>query len=323
MEMMAVKMADDLACAPVVEFDDVHMIFSGKVKKPVRALNSMSLKIPKGSIVGLLGPNGCGKTTAVSCIIGLLFPQKGKIKLWGQPSEKIFRQPNGHQIGVVLEDTRLPPFMTVKKALISVCKLRDVPVADIRSELARIVDTTGIESLLHLRINGLSKGQARRVGVAAALIHDPPLLILDEPASGLDVTARIEFNDLVRSLCDGNRTMLITSHLLSDVENTCTHIAIMQSGCVNIFGKTQDLVFQDSDDKIDIFIHKKHIQLLDKLDLSYENCSYAQLVKLVQPDDCPAYDTLGRLSNHRIVPTRIEPRENLIKYYMSVTGNEG
>ncbi len=316
-------MADNLASAPVVEFDDVHMIFSGKLKKPVRALNSMSLKIPQGSIVGLLGPNGCGKTTAVSCLIGLLFPQKGKIRLWGQPAEKLLRQPNGHQIGVVLEDTRLPPFMTVEKALISVCKLRDVSAADIPSELNRIVDMTGIELLLHLRINGLSKGQARRVGVAAALIHDPPLLILDEPASGLDVTARIEFNDLVRSLCDGNRTMLITSHLLSDVENTCTHIAIMQSGCVDIFGETQDLIFQDSDDKIDIFLHKKHIQMLDRLDLKYENCSYAQLVKLVQPDDIPAYDTLGCLANHRIVPARIEPRDNLVKYYISVTGNEG
>jgi ABC-2 type transport system ATP-binding protein len=323
MEMLAAKMADNPTGAPVVEFDDVNMIFSGRLKKPVPALNNMNLKIPQGSIVGLLGPNGCGKTTAVSCLIGLLFPQKGKIRLWGQPAEKLFMQPNGRQIGVVLEDTRLPPFMTVEKALISVCKLRDVPVADIRSELNRVVGTTGIQSLLCLRINGLSKGQARRVGVAAALIHDPPLLILDEPASGLDVTARIEFNDLVRSLCDGNRTMLITSHLLGDVENTCTHIAIMQSGSVNIFGKTQDLISQDSDDKIDIFIHEKHIQMLDRLDLDYENCSYTKLVKLIRPDDIPAYDTLGCLSNHQIVPARIEPRENLIKYYISVTGNEG
>lgn len=323
MEMEAFNMGGNLASDFVVELYDIHMIFTGTFKKPVRALQGMNLQISRGSVVGLLGPNGCGKTTAVSCLIGLLFPQQGNIRLWGKPVEKLLRQINGHQIGVVLEDTRLPPFMTVEKALAAVCKLRGITEIDISSELLRVIELTKIEALLNLQINGLSKGQARRVGVAAALINDPPLLIMDEPASGLDVSARIEFNDLVRSLCDGKRTVLITSHLLSDVENTCTHIAIMKSGHVDIFGETQDLISKDSDDAIDIFVHQKHTPTLDALALHYECCSYAQLVKLTPPDDPPAYETLGLLSSHRIVPKRIEPRENLIKYYMSVTGDEG
>ncbi len=306
----------------VVEYNDIHMIFPGKFRKPVYALDSMGLKIPSGSIVGLLGPNGCGKTTAVSCLLGLLFPQKGEIKLWGYPIEKMVTKADAPRIGVVLEDTRLPPFMTVAKALTAVCELRNVPKFKISLEVERIVEATRIKSLLDHRINGLSKGQARRVGVAAALINDPPLLVMDEPASGLDISARIEFNDLVRNLDDGNRTILITSHLLSDVENTCTHIAIMQSGNVKVFGETQHLIANNSDDSIDIFIHNKYLSDLDHLKLLYDKCKYPQLIKIIRNNGIPAHEVLGLLANHKIVPARIEPCEDLISYYLSVTENE-
>ena len=311
---------DAVHAAPVVLFDDVHMVFTSKLKKPIYALRGLTLRIEAGSVVGLLGPNGCGKTTAVSCLTGLLFPQQGNIRLWGKPVEKAVVHPRRNRIGVVLEDTRLPPFLTVKGALSSVCSLRNIPKKDMPRELERVIAITGVEPLLAHRINGLSKGQARRVGVASALISDPPLLIMDEPASGLDVAARIEFNDLIRNLRDGKRTILITSHLLSDVENTCTHIAIMQSGAIKVFDQTGQLI-DNGDNDIDIYIHDKHTPALDQMGLPYTGCKYPRLVQLAA-DSVPACDILGMLSRHAVVPRRIEPKADLISYYIAITDNE-
>jgi ABC-type multidrug transport system ATPase subunit len=299
-----------------VEFENVHMIFPGKLKRPVYALQGMNLAVPSGSIVGLLGPNGSGKTTAVACLIGLLYPQMGQLRLWGRQASET--GPN--RIGVVLEDTRLPPFLSVKSALLATCALRELSEKQAGAELERIVQISGIEPLLDLRINGLSKGQARRVGVASALIGDPPLLVMDEPASGLDISARIEFNTLIRELKDGKRTILITSHLLGDVENTCSHIAIMQTGCIRIFDETQHLL-PSNDDETDIYIHQNHIRELDCLKLFYDASRYPQLVKL-RSTAMPTYQLLGILAERSIAPTRMEPRTNLISYYLSVTNNE-
>ncbi len=303
---------------PVLAFDDVHLTFTRGVKSPVQALRGLSFLVNRGSTVGLLGPNGCGKTTAVACLTGLLYPQAGDIRLYGEPVRKAVRQGWKKAVGVVLEDTRLPPFLKVETALLSVCRIRNIPAAGIKNEFERICGITDIRELLGLRINGLSKGQARRVGVAAALIGDPAVLIMDEPASGLDVSARVHFNDLVRRLCDGNRTILITSHLLSDVENTCTHIAIMENGRIKVYDETRHLIHPDDDSRIDIYLHEKHAKTLDKLGWEYAAGKYPQLLKLY-PGNLPVYKVLGVLADHKIAPRRLEPRDNLITYYLDVT----
>ena len=305
----------------VIQCDQVSMIFGGRFNRPVTALDHLDLTIRQGDVVGLLGPNGCGKTTAISCIIGLLLPQQGRITLWGRTARTESDLLPWQRMGIVLEDTRLPPYLTVKKALESVCGIRGIPVSGVSGEMERVIAVTSVATLLDLKINVLSKGQARRVGVAAALIGDPPLLIMDEPASGMDVSTRIEFNDLIRRLNDGKRTMLITSHLLSDVENTCTHIAIMQSGRVTVFDETHKLVNCHDENDTDIFVHEKHIIELTQLGLSYRDCRYPRLLKLVDYS-LPSFEVLGRLAEKGVAPMRIEPRTDLVRYYISVTGSE-
>jgi ABC-2 type transport system ATP-binding protein len=305
----------------VVEFDNVSMIFKGRFNRTVTALDRLSLTVGKGEVVGLLGPNGCGKTTAISCMTGLLFPQEGRIRLWGAEGKTDGTLPHWKRIGVVLEDTRLPPFLTVKKALECVCGIRDIPSSGVGQEMERIIQATSISHLLDLKINVLSKGQARRVGVAAAMISDPPLLVLDEPASGMDVATRIEFNNLVRKLSDGTRTMMITSHLLSDVENTCTHIAIMQAGRIIVHDETRKLINSQDENETDIFVHERHLIGLTQLGLTHEACKYPRLLKLVDYSR-PAHEILARLSEKGIAPMRIEPRSDLVRYYISVTENE-
>ncbi|MFZ2632768.1 MAG: ABC transporter ATP-binding protein [Desulfosalsimonadaceae bacterium] len=297
------------------------MYFARGLKNPVHALRGLTLNIKPGSIVGLLGPNGCGKTTAISCLTGFLYPQSGNILLFNEPVAKAVTRTWRNPIGIVMEDTRLPPYLTVKTALVSVCRLRNISSSQISKEMDRIIEEAGINQFLSLRISGLSKGQARRVGVAAAMVSDPPLLIMDEPASGMDVSSREEFNNLIRQLKNGRRTILITSHLLIDVENTCSHIAIMQDGCIKVYDETQRLISSKNENDIDIFIHENHADNLQKLGLNFSTSKYSGLIMLT-PTDIPAHQTLGLLSEHQIVPQRITPRADLIRYYLEVTENK-
>ncbi len=204
---------------PVVEFNDVHVLFRSRLGLPVWALRGFTLSVPRGAVMGLLGPNGAGKTTCISCLLSLIDPQVGTTYDWGRPASRSSMK-SDERCGALLEDTRLPPFLSVRAALRMVSSLRGVPSAP--RELSRVVELCGVGDLLGRTVATLSKGQARKVGLAAALIGDPQLLVLDEPSAGLDAEARVEFDALVRRLNDGRRTIIIASHLLGDVEATCT-----------------------------------------------------------------------------------------------------
>lgn len=302
-------------------FKDVHMVFSPGVKKPVHALQGLSFKVAPGSIVGLLGPNGCGKTTAISCLLGLLHPQRGEVFLWGRPINGNLPQDPAAICGVLLEDTKLPPFLDVKSALIVVCRMRGFLKNQVKGELHRVIEMTRIESLLKRRISVLSKGQARRVGLAAALVGDPPLLILDEPSAGLDVSAREEFNELVRNLRGSQRTMVIASHLLSDIESTCTHIAIMGNGRIILYQDSEKLLRQareESGEK-EIFVDQKYADNLKALGIPFVYSKYPGQLLLTSKE--PELELFRKLIAACIVPSRIEPKVNLVSLYLDLTGD--
>jgi ABC-2 type transport system ATP-binding protein len=180
-----------------------------------------------------------------------------------------------------------------------------------------------VEPLLDRRVAVLSKGQARRVGLAAALVGDPPLLILDEPSSGLDVSAREEFNELVRSLRGHMRTVMIASHLLGDVESTCTHVAIIQSGRIRLFQTAEQLMREARERRAEKDIHVESTLALelDRLGVRHEPSHYPGLVRLLVEE--PEHVLMGRLAAERIVPARIEPRVNLVSVYLELTGGAG
>jgi ABC-2 type transport system ATP-binding protein len=295
-----------------IQFQDVHKVFSCGLKPPVHALRGMSLAVDSGCVVGILGPNGCGKTTAISCLLGLLHPQAGAVLIEGRPTAESPFQKHITPYGVLLEDTKLPPFLSVSDALATVCALRGMQ----RSELDRVVFLARIEALQDRRVAALSKGQARRVGLASALIGDPPLLILDEPSAGLDVSAREEFNDLVRGLKNNRRTILIASHLLSDIESTCSHIAIMQTGRIILYRDAESLLREarERTNDVDIMVDQRYADDLNRLDIPFEPSKYPGLLRIVVRE--PEYKILGRLAACKIVPTRMEPRATLVSLYL-------
>ncbi len=303
----------------VISFKDVHMVFSPGIKKPVHALRGFNMEIEAGSVVGMLGPNGCGKTTAISCLLGLLQPQQGDICLWGKPIDGKTQYDINRIQGVLLEDTRLPPFLNVGSAITYVGKLRGFRGKQLKEESDRVINTMRIETLLDRRICVLSKGQARRVGVGAALIGDPKLMVLDEPSAGLDVSARVEFNELLRDLRNDKRTILIASHLLSDVETTCTHIAIMREGRIIIYEEAETLLSKArKEDLKDIYIDQKHSEKLIALGIRYDVSRYpGQLLINIEGHE---YEVIAKLAAEKIVPSRIEPQANLVSLYLDFTG---
>jgi ABC-2 type transport system ATP-binding protein len=295
-----------------VQFEDVHMLFQSGLSRPVWALRGLSLDVPAGAVMGLLGPNGAGKTTAISCMLGLLEPQAGRVSVGGttlRPS-----QGDATPIaGVLLEDTRLPPFLSVRSALDTVCALRGV--AQRAQELDRVIAIAGIPALLSRPVAALSKGQARRVGLAAALVADPQLLVLDEPSAGLDAEARVEFEELVRKLRDGRRTMIIASHMLGDVEATCSHVAVVRDGRVVLSGRSDDLLGEARrGQSSEIHVHAADARLLDGVGIAHERSRFAGLILLRSP--LPDDELLAILARERIVPRRIEPKVSMLSLYL-------
>ena len=305
-----------------VRFDDVHMVFTAGLRAPVQALRGFTMAVPVGAVVGVLGPNGSGKTTAISCLLRLLRPQAGEVYLWGERVGPDLPDRARTRIGVLLEDTRLPPFLSVRHALAVVARIRGFEGPAVGAEVDRVVAQVRLNPLLGRRVAVLSKGQARRVGLAAALIGDPPLLILDEPSAGLDVSAREEFNELVRSLHGQTRTILIASHLLGDIESTCTHVAIIQAGRIRIFETAERLLREARRKHADKDIHVEATQAgeLERLGVRFEPSRYPGLVRLIV--EGPEPELIGRLAAQGIVPARIEPRVNLVSIYLELTGSE-
>src|SRR5258708_4478160 len=314
-----------LTTAPpsAVGFADVDMVFGSGLRSPVQALRGFTMDIPEGSVVGLLGPNGSGKTTAISCLLGLLSPQRGAVYLRGERVDGQLPPSIEARAGVLLEDTRLPPFLSVRAALTTVGRIRGFASGALRAEIDRVVATTRAESLLSRRVAVLSKGQARRVGLAAALVGDPPLLILDEPSAGLDVNAREEFNELIRGLRGNTRTVLIASHLLGDIESTCTHVAIIRAGRILVHQTAEQLLREarQRDAEKDFHVEGSLAAELTRLGIRFEGSRYPGLVRLIVEE--PEHELMGRLAAARIVPTRIEPRVSLVSVYLDLTGGPG
>lgn len=203
-----------------VEVSNLERTFHGK-----KALRDVNLKIPRGTIQGLVGLNGAGKTTLIRHLIGSLKAQSGEVRVLGHDP---VRDPEGvlKQIGYMTEEDSLPKWMRVGE-LIDFCRgiyptWDDRYAADL-SEMFSLSKKT--------KLNGLSKGQRARVGLLVAIAHRPLVLILDEPSSGLDPIARSDILEaVIRTISDDGRTVLFSSHLLDEVDRVCDHIALLHDG---------------------------------------------------------------------------------------------
>lgn len=208
-------------------------------RSSVEAVRSLDLEIGRGRVFGLLGPNGSGKTTTILMLLGLLRPTSGEAIVLGYPA--------GHRearrrTGFLPEETRLYEFLTGAETLDLMGRLHGVPRAERRRRAEALLRRTGMWEVRDRRLSTYSKGMARRIGIAQALIGEPELLVLDEPTSGLDPVGNREVKDFLREAAGRGVTILISSHFLADVADVCDDIAILHRGRRILAGCVQDLL---------------------------------------------------------------------------------
>lgn len=206
---------------------------------PVQALDGVSFHVEAGEVIGLLGPNGAGKTTMMKILTGYLQPDEGQVTVDGLDVLADTLQVQ-QRIGYLPENAPLYPEMSVQSYLKMIAELRQVPVEAQLSMLADAVRATSLEDHLVRPIGELSKGYRQRVGLAQAILHQPKLLILDEPTIGLDPTQIVEVRELIRRLARQS-TVLLSTHILSEVEATCDRVIILLNGQVRADARLSEL----------------------------------------------------------------------------------
>jgi len=224
----------------VIEMRAVKKIFRDFWRRPVvEAVRGLDLTVQAGEVFGLLGPNGSGKSTTIKMLLGLLYPTAGEIVVFGAPPSDTRVKA---RIGYLPEVSHLHPFLTPRETLMYYASLFGLTHAAARRRTEELLAMVDLGQAADRAVGRFSKGMARRVGLAQALINAPELLVLDEPTSGLDPIGCREVKDLVRLLAKGGVTVLMTSHLLADVEDVCDRVAILDRGELRAEGRIGELL---------------------------------------------------------------------------------
>jgi len=216
----------------------VYRDFWGRRK--VHALVGLNLRLERGEIFGLLGPNGSGKSTTIKLLLGLIFPSAGRAEVLGlAPGSPAVNQ----RIGYLPEESYLHRFLTGEETVDFYGRLFGLGPKERRRRTAELLDLVGLDRRARARqLREYSKGMSRRIGLAQALINNPELLLLDEPTSGLDPIGTREMKDLILRLKSEGKTILLSSHLLGDVQDVCDRIGILARGEIRKIGRVRDLL---------------------------------------------------------------------------------
>lgn len=209
-----------------VEIEDLHKHYHGAENK---ALQGLSLRFQKGIIAGLLGPNGAGKTTTISIICGLVKASSGSAKVLGLDCQHDIIEVK-KKIGVVPQQIALYPQLTGWENLEYVGRLYNIPSKVLKEKIEHLLKRFGLENQARKRIHDYSGGMKRRANIIAGLLHDPELLILDEPTAGVDVQSRNMILDFLKDYNAEGKTIIYTSHLLEEAERICSEVAIIDEG---------------------------------------------------------------------------------------------
>ncbi|MBI4578669.1 MAG: ABC transporter ATP-binding protein, partial [Planctomycetes bacterium] len=229
---------------PVIQAIGLTKIFKDFwLRKRVVAVDHLDLYIHRTEVFGLLGPNGSGKTTTIKMLLGLLYPTRGRISVLDRPPTDVEVK---SRIGYLPEESYLYRFLDARETLDYYGRLFRIPRADRRRRVEQLLEMVGLTRQARRRVGQYSKGMARRIGLAQALINDPELLILDEPTTGLDPIGTREIKDLILHLRNKGKTILLCSHLLADVEDVCQRVVVLYGGKQQAVGNIRDLLQQEN-----------------------------------------------------------------------------
>ena len=250
----------------IIQTRGLSKVYTLGKNKEVVALNQVSMGIEEGEIFGILGPNGSGKTTCLKLLLGIIFPTEGEIEIMGENQYSVTAKKN---IGFLPENPYYYDYLTGPEILKFYGKLFDMPASAISSRIEELLQLVGLYDARNLSLRHYSKGMLERIGLAASLINDPKILILDEPTTGLDPIGCKETRDLLIKLNQEGKTILLSSHFLSEVERVCTRIAIFHRGYLLTSGTLDGLLKEYQAENLeDLFV-----KAIERFDTSEQQMS--------------------------------------------------
>ena len=209
----------------------------------ITALGGIDLRVEQGQVFGLLGPNGAGKTTTVKILLGLTRPSAGQARLLGLPSSD---PESRRRVGYLPEGHRFPGYLTARQTLTIFGRMSGMETPELRRRSGELLERVRLSEWADVRVKKFSKGMTQRLGLAAALVHDPEVLLLDEPTDGVDPVGRREIRDFLQEEAKRGKTVLLNSHLLSEIERMCDRVAVLRAGRVAAAGRIEDLTASGS-----------------------------------------------------------------------------
>jgi ABC-2 type transport system ATP-binding protein len=208
-----------------------------KSYKNIKAIQNLNLEISEGQAYGILGPNGSGKTTTLSIVTGIIHQEQGSFSWFGKPPDANQRK----EIGSLIETPHFYPYLNLIKNLQIICDIKGISYKDIQ----RVLEAARLAERRKSRFSTLSLGMKQRLGIAAALLGDPSVMVLDEPTNGLDPEGIAEVREIVIQQVELGKTLILASHILSEVEKICSHVAILKKGELLANGPVKELLAED------------------------------------------------------------------------------
>ena len=209
----------------------------GNNKKSITAVDNLDLEVHQGEVFGFLGPNGSGKTTTIGMLLGLIWPTSGSIEFFSDEKSKPAKLLR--RIGVVMDSPSFFPYLSGLNNLRYFAMITNCAG---RGDIDRVIEMVGLKERAKDKVRTYSMGMKQRLSLALALMHDPELVILDEPTNGLDPAGIIEFREMIRGLQRNGKTVFLSSHLLSEVEKVCSHVALINRGRILASGSVEELL---------------------------------------------------------------------------------
>jgi len=226
--------------APAVQIENISKFFPIPLRRQrVQAVKNLSLVVEPGQVYGLLGPNGCGKSTTLKILLGLVTPNSGRALVFGKDSREYRSR---RDVGFLPENPYFHKFLTAAELLAFHGKICGLSGKKLTARIDELIDLVGLSDARDRRVGGFSKGMLQRIGLAQALVHDPGLVVLDEPTAGVDPAGSHQIRDLILDLKKRGKTILLTSHLLEQVQEICDRVGIMARGEMIREGALEDLV---------------------------------------------------------------------------------
>lgn len=280
--------------APAIAIENLTRVFSVPFsRQKVVAVNDLNLTVRPGEVYGLLGPNGSGKSTTLKMVLGLVKPTRGFTRIFAVDSQEVSSR---HEVGFLPENPYFYKYLTGEETLRFYGRLCQMKGGEREERVDYLLDLVGLQEARKRRVGGYSKGMLQRIGLAQALIQDPKLVLLDEPTAGVDPAGSREIRDLILELKRRGITVLLSSHLLTQVQEICDRVGILSNGVMVREGPLEEL-----------------ISIENQTEMIFENAS---------PEFCQEVEKLAAGSGAKLLETR-KPQTTLERFFLEVTDKKG